>query len=124
MFDFRQILTLTVTIVISVTCISCGTATQLVYENSKYQRGTHLYSESLSRDLEECGNFAFKEGIRIHGVTYYEYESAREAYRNYRINYQQGILNPPKAPHQDQYNYMVDRRYYCLKNRGWYRVRI
>ncbi len=44
--------------------------------NYQYQRGTTEYKVALSSARKRCGNFAFKEGITIDGVTYYDQDSA------------------------------------------------
>ena len=94
---------------------------EYAWQNSKYQRGSNDYKSVLSSDRDECSQFAFKEGVRIDGVTYYDFDSARKA----AVEYEVKLIGVQKVPsYRKQYNYMESRLDKCMAKRGWYFVKI
>jgi len=100
-------------------CLGLGESQNAAWVNYKYKRGTNAYEIAKSRVKKTCGDFAFKEGIRIDGVTYYEEESARQADKDYRWA-MLGVNPRPPIRHQRQLDYFLERRYKCMEQRGWY----
>lgn len=86
--------------------------------NNQHSYQSAQYWQALKQNKQTCGDHAFKEGIRIDGVTYYERESANEADREFRIN-RMHIYPRVVGSHEKQLRYLHNRYERCMNRSGW-----